>query len=373
MSTATAVADARIAGPADNARLLALTAACPMQGDLTLCVERAPDFFALNRLEGDAWWVGVVDAPGGTAAGCVAAARRAVWLHGAPAPSMYVSDLKVHPHHRRTGVADRLIAFLRDTCHASGGRDVPTLLTVLAGNRRMARYATGPRGLPAFVPFATVRSHAIPLLSRRVPRDVSGLHVGEATERDRPEMADLWRRLAGARQFVPDFDADALARWVTAAPGLALGDYLLARRGGRLVGFLAVWDQRAFKQLRVLCYSRRLAVARHLINTVGRLAGAHPLPPAGAPLATASIVHLCVPPDAPAVLRALLRAAYRRLVGGDVQFLNVGLDRRDPLTAALRGFLAQPTDVAACITTPAGRYAGPRLDDRPLYYDIALV
>ena len=32
--------------PADNAGLVELARSCPMRGDITMCVERAPDFFA---------------------------------------------------------------------------------------------------------------------------------------------------------------------------------------------------------------------------------------------------------------------------------------------------------------------------------------
>ena len=42
----------RWAAPQDNRDLIALADACPMEGDVGLCVYRAPDFFALNRLEG---------------------------------------------------------------------------------------------------------------------------------------------------------------------------------------------------------------------------------------------------------------------------------------------------------------------------------
>jgi hypothetical protein len=45
----------------------------------------------------------------------------------------------------------------------------------------------------------------------------------------------------------------------------------------------------------------------------------------------------------------------------------------DPLSAALRGFFAQPTDVHAYVSTALGDYDGPPLDDRPLHYEIALV
>ena len=51
----------RDATPADNADLIALSAACAMSGDIGLRIDRRPDFFALNRLEGQRWQVGVAE------------------------------------------------------------------------------------------------------------------------------------------------------------------------------------------------------------------------------------------------------------------------------------------------------------------------
>ena len=44
----------------DNDALIELTAACTMHGDIALRMDRSPDFFALNRLEGNDARVGVV-------------------------------------------------------------------------------------------------------------------------------------------------------------------------------------------------------------------------------------------------------------------------------------------------------------------------
>ena len=54
----------RDAAPSDNAALVRLATACPMRGDLTMCMDREPDFFALARLEGERWRVGVVASNG---------------------------------------------------------------------------------------------------------------------------------------------------------------------------------------------------------------------------------------------------------------------------------------------------------------------
>lgn len=284
----------RTATSADNAALLALTAACPMEGDIGLCVERAPDFFALNRLEGDRFEVGVVDGPDGMPVGCIAVAEREVYLHGRPASTMYVGDLKVHPAHRGTGVADQLSAWARDLCRAWGGDAVPTLVTILAGNRAMHRRLAGDRGLPHLHRFATIRSHSVSLLWRRRP-PAPELRVERAGEADLEEMADLWRKVAPERQFAAVLDAESLAGWVEEAPGLALSSYLLARgAGGRPAGFLALWDQDSLKQLRVTSYSRRLAGFRLGFNAVAPALGAARLPAAGGAMRHLTAVHVCV-------------------------------------------------------------------------------
>jgi GNAT superfamily N-acetyltransferase len=363
----------RPATPADNDALLALSAACPMEGDVGLCVERAPDFFALVRLEGDDVEVGVVDGPDGTPVGCIAVAQRAAYLHGEPARTMYVGDLKVRPDHRGTGAADRLSEWARDRCRARGGDDVPTLVTVLAGNRAMQRRLAGVRGLPHLHRFATVRSYSVSLLWRRRPPR-SGLRVEPAGEADLEEMAALWARVAPGRQLAAVHTADSLAAWIAAAPGLDPSAYLVARRpGGRLAGFLALWDQESFKQLRVTSYSRRLAAFRAGFNVVAPAVGAARLPPAGGPLRTLTAVHVCVPGTSPEVLRALLVAAYNQRQGRGWSFFTVGLDVTDPLTAACRGLLAQPTDVWAFQATLGAERRRPALDDRPLHHEIALV
>ena len=362
----------RDAQPADGAALIALTSACPMAGDLTLRMDRSPDFFALARLEGERWRVGVAEGEDGVI-GCVTASERWAYLDGRPVRTTYVGDLKVHPAHRGGPAADALEEWARDACRAYGGDDVPVLATVLAGNQAMERRADGRRGLPALSRFATIVVHAVPLLWSRAA-DVAGPRVAPARWDDLDEMAALWARLAPARQLAPVMDAAGWAAWIAQAPGLAIDDYLVARRpDGRIVGFVALWDQRPFKQLRVLAYSPRLAAARRLVNAVAPLAGAPRLPAPGAALPSLAALHLCVAADEPAVLRALLLHAYAMRRGGEHVFLTLGLDRRDPLAAALRGLLAQPTVVHAYATTPAGRWSGAPLDGRPLHFETALV
>jgi len=360
----------------DNASLIALAAACPMDGDISLAISRQPDFFALNRLEGAQWRLGVVEwrSLNDGIAGCVMGAARTAYVRGHSRDTLYAGDLKVHPATRGVGVADALTEWAIDVLADLGGDDAPMLVTVLANNRAMERRTQGRGGAAAFTRFATIRAFSIPLLWPRSHGPRGDIHVSLATSSDVGEMAELWQRVAPRRQFAPVFDADSMSAWIADAPGLDIGDYRVARgRDGRILGFLAWWDQTVFKQARVLRYSPRLAAARTALNGLARLTGGVRLPSLGQPLPYRTALHVCVPSGRPDVLRALVRASCAELRAARYAFATIGLDTRDPLCAAIAGIGAQPTDVNAYALTPRGPYAGPPLDDRPLHYEIALV
>lgn len=364
----------RPAGPLDNGALVALASACPMDGEIGLCLDRAPDFFALNRLEGSRWTVAVAEHERDGVVGCIAVAERSAYLHGRPDRVCYVSDLKVHPAHRRGTVADALTAYASDECRRIGGGRQPVFLSILAGNARMERRATGPRGLPSFRRFAVVRTYSIPLLVPRRHDRHFGLRIRPAQAGDLEEMAALWNRVAPGRQLAAVHDGQSIAHWVSTAPGLALSDFLLARRvDGRLAGYLGVWDQRSLKQLRVTRYSPRLRLVRAAINAAAPLVGAPRLPAEGQPLRLATATHVCIADADAAVLRALLSHACARLRPAGYALLNVGLDPADPLAAGVRGLWPQVTDAHAYVATPDGPYAGLPLADRPLHFETALV
>lgn len=349
----------RDATAADNEALVALAARCPMNGHLSLCLDRAPDFFALNRLAGDPWRVGVIDGDDGTGqtgpVACIAVARRRVYLNGHPADAGYVGDLKVHPAFRRRGAARALAGWAIESAREMAGPDAVLFATVLTGNSAVE--ALQRDFAPEARRLATIRSHSISLLwHRRIPR--TPLRVRTAELADVPAMVALWRRLAASRPFAPVHDT-----FPVTGPGL---QFLLAHRpGGELAGFAGLWDQHRLKQMRVTGYSPRLAVARVAFNAAAPIFRVPPLPSPGKTLTYRTVVNPCAAD--PDTLRSLLLHGCRRL-HGRCSFLTVGLDRRDPLTRALSGMLAQPTDVEVMVLGEPPGVAGD-----PVHFEIATV
>jgi GNAT superfamily N-acetyltransferase len=360
----------RPARPDDNAALLDLVEACPMRASFSLRTSRRPDFFALTRLSGEWGRVLVIQTAAGTLAGCIAVHGRRCWIGGQLRPSLYIGDLRVHPAWRRQGLRDALVS-AASRLAAEIDPDMPGLVTVLAGNRAVRSLLAGKGGTAPLLRFATVRLHTLPLIRRRKPP--SSLRITAAGPQDASEMAALWSRLAPRRQFTQARDEVTLSEWVAAAPGLGWPSYWLARRpDGSLAGFLAVWDERGCKETTVLEYSSGAAAFRAMYNAVAPALGGAPLPRRGETLRALQVVHLCVAPEEPDTLRALLLAAAEGGRGLGAVALTIGLDVSDPAVRALAGIPAITTDVEAYVLTAGGPWRGAPLDDRPLHFEIAL-
>ena len=129
----------RDADPSNNEALVELAALCPMEGDVSLCVERAPDFFALSRLEGD---------DRGAASSSPTRATRSRRSASPSGPCTCTARIGGHLHGRlegppgppHQGVGQALVSFALDTVHDLLGPDGMILGTMLAGDRPSRRW-----------------------------------------------------------------------------------------------------------------------------------------------------------------------------------------------------------------------------------------
>jgi len=361
------------AGDSDSQELLDLVTTPRVGRGVRWSIERSPDFFLALRAETDGWRAFVArDERSGSAIGCLSVATRRVYLAGQARPTCYITNLHVAPEWRGRGVADRLCWHAHELIQGVDGRRTPTLLVVRANNRSMRTRASGPRGLPDFRWIGRLAVHRIPTRRLRRLSVPDGIDVDQAQASDLAELAALSNRVFQSRDFAPHFDAASLARWIAGAPGLELSDFLVAREGGRIVGWLGLWDEAVFRRARVASYTR-LAAARYAVRDALRpLTGWRPAPKVGELVGSVVATQVCVAADRPDVLRALLAARGQRLYASGCSWLKIALDVRDPLAGALPGLGARVTPLLACVTTPAGARAAPELGGRALHFDTML-
>lgn len=96
----------RVAISADNQQLVALSDLTPMDGTISVCIKRSPDFFSLLYRIGEPHVI--VAEENGVIIGCVSIVKEDMMLMNKPTTFYYLCDLKVHPDHRNKKVGTHL-------------------------------------------------------------------------------------------------------------------------------------------------------------------------------------------------------------------------------------------------------------------------
>jgi RimJ/RimL family protein N-acetyltransferase len=333
----------RLAVPADDAALCRLFASVAMEGDLSLAVERTPEFFALYRIQGDPWRTYLAELEG-RIEGLATLLARPGWLHGERRTVGYVGDLRLAPKARGGFFLGRAFGpFLREAFAALGCEVAYT--AILSSNRAAIRaLVERSRRFPDKPVYRPWRAYAITnlhLTRRRRPR-ACGVEVRTAREEDLPAVAALLARDHQARPFGYAFDEALLRQRLREWPGLTLDRFYLAERGGALVGVTAVWDPDPIKRFRVLAYRGGMRWIRRAFD-VGAVLLRYPrLPRPGEVLRYGYLTHVSVVDEDPAVMGALLDRIYCDLRGSGLHLLTACLLEGDPLGPAYARYLTTP-------------------------------
>jgi hypothetical protein len=149
----------------------------------------------------------------------------------------------------------------------------------------------------------------------------------------------------------------------------------VARRGGDIVGVVALWDQTAYKQAIVRGYTGWLKLLAPLTRLAGSWLPVPALPQVGTELRSAYASLVCIANDDSLVFGRLLRSIFNLASSRRFDYLLVGLDARDPLLPVVRRYqhVSYPSRLylAAWPDRPNGDFAHEPLNGAPAYVDIA--
>jgi hypothetical protein len=373
-----ALADVRMATPADDAGCRALAASVGMDAELQLALHRRPTMDALYRLHASAWESWVVELEG-RVEGMGAVLARDGWLGGERRRIGYLGDLRFSPAVQGRQLLDRFYAPVLKGAAERLGCDL-FLTAVIASNDRAMRALTvrtrrsARNGRPLYTP---LRDFAIRSLHLLLPAPHRRHHVTvrPATDADIPRLAALLDGDARRRPFGYVLDEGELRRRLREWPGLSVNSFLLAERGdGSLAGGLALWDADPVKRTIVHGYRGAMRRTRLVHDLAARVLRAPRLPAPGGALHYLYATHVAVPDDDPRVLSALLDAAHATARRAGYQFLSVFAPAGDPLAPAWRGRLTTDLPARLYVVTLDGHEPPPACFDgaRP-GFEMALV
>ncbi len=317
-----------LADETHDAGLRAVAAGEPMPGWVRLRFLRTPSFFGGIAVQGRENQVAALfDGEEIVGTGC--RSLRTLFVNGRAREFGYLSGLRLKPRVRFGTALGRGYRFLRGL-HGDGR--TPGYLTTIVEDNRVAidLLTSGRAGLPVYLPCGCYHSYAIPLIGRyRGRTGATTVMPGSAIGAD--ALAAFLTREGPRKQFFPVFDAADLSR--PHLRGLNLADFRVAVHGDTILGAMAVWDQRRFRQTVVAGYAPFLGAVRPFLNIPLRLAGYRALPPPGRELNIGYLAFVCVRDNAPSVFAALLDAVRTEFSKSDLHFLCTGLHEADALNA----------------------------------------
>lgn len=326
-----------LASAADDADLRRILAETPMPGRIAVGFGRAPSYFAAAEVDGRfCQVVAARDTRDGRLVGFGVRSIRELYVNGRPAPAGYLSSLRLLSAHRNRGLVARGYGFFRQL-HADG-RARLYLTTIAEGNEPALRLLTSGRaGLPAYHFAGRYHTVALPLTAQaRRQNPQPACAIRPATAEDVPAVLNFLERMGPRRQFFPCYRAEDFFSGGGALKNLRPADLLLAVRAGRILGTLAGWDQRGFRQTVVHGYAAPLRWARWPYNAWARCTGRPILPAAGTSLCYLTGALAVVEGDDLDVFASLLEALLALKSGGDWQVLLIGMHEGDPLLRVLR-------------------------------------
>lgn len=317
-----------LAGKADDAEIRRLLRETPMRGQISLSLEREPDYFADTGVPGELKQTIVArDAERVTAAGSCTIRQR--FVNGKPERVGYLGGLRLDSKYEgRFDILRRGYEFFREL-QTSAPADF-YFTSIAADNLRARSFLErGIRGMPRYEFVGEFVTLLIPTRRSTHVRTLADSYreIPQRFNEQRDRCIEFLNEANAVFQFSPCWSADELSMLTTL--GLSESDFCLRYTNGEISGCGALWDQRGFKQTVVRGYGRTLALARPGLNAAASITGQPRLPRVGEDLPHAFVSHLATTScDASCLTNVLTELAVNARKRG-IELLTLGFAAND--------------------------------------------
>jgi len=304
----------RLTKKSDNDGLLKLTSMTPMNGEISIRIDRQPDFFRLLNRRGQSHVV--VAEANGMIVGCISAARVLVHVNGKPTSIHYLGDLKVHPDYRGTGLAARLLKSMHLILLKTDSNLI--FCTAAYGNDKVMPFFNGRAGLTKAVPLGIFKVYQILPSPRQ--RKTSRYVVNP--EYDLPALTRFYNGYFRQYQFGPIFQRDSLRE----------AQHWVAKSDDEIKASISLVDVGDSKQNVLVRLPFFLGNLVTFIRFIGRVVPTVNLPERNKPIRILYVKAFAYAKGHEEALAQLIQKARNISFEGGYHFLTIGIHERDPLT-----------------------------------------
>jgi hypothetical protein len=317
-----------IATEADDADIRRLLRENPMPGNISLSLEREPNYFADARLPGETKQT-IVARHNGRVICLGSCTIRLRFINGEPRRVGYLGGLRLDK-----GVAGRFdivrggYEFFRKL---QGDSPADFYFTSIAADNARARKLL-ERGLPGMPRYEFIGDFVTVLLPSKHHDSTRNARTNAVPSKE--QLIALLNHHNAGRQFAPCWSAEELT--ALQPLGLRPENFRFVRKNGQIAASAALWDQRVFKQTVIRSYGPSLTFSRPALNLAALFTGGAKLPAEGETLANAFISHLVVEPGDSEALPGLLAELRGDAAQRGIELLTAGFAAADPRLTVLR-------------------------------------
>jgi hypothetical protein len=333
-----------LASERDDAAIRQLLRASPMRGDISLSFEREPGYFLGCGVAG-AEDRTIVAFEHGRLVCMGRCSVRTRFLNGQPCRVGYLGELRLDASVQgRFDILRRGYQFFREVY----GHNPPAawFTSIASDNQRSIRFLErNLAGLPRYEFLDEFVTLLLPVPKREVAAsrlghiaagslEERGLKLASADEVKSASLVSLLNLCGEQRQFPVVWTAEHLLE--LRRFGLPLADVQSVLDGVRPVACAAIWDQRSFRQTIIQGYSRKLSVARPVINLAATALGVAGLPAVGSIFAHAFLSPVAIAPGREESLFPLVECSLALARPRNLDYLTLGCTVGDPILVRLR-------------------------------------
>lgn len=319
----------RLATSADNPVLLELTRTLALPGLVHIGVDRAPDFFALDRALGGTPHAMVIEV-GKRLAGFVDVCGVRMRVADEIVPAAQMSLAGMDAEFRGKGLFQPMLQQLERRLR---GLDFKMAYGLTNSHNDRARkfIEVWPHGCFVGEP---IRLHVI--LADPMPRRALSVDIRAATAADLPRIDELVQAHRDAYDVAPILPNGSVGGFAD----LHVSDFLVAcETSGRIVACLGLWDQHDWRRTPVVGYGILMQVLRACISGAFTIWHRAKLPAVGESFRFCHVAFPAAEPGAEPAFAELLHVAAGELRTRGLHFLALGLPESDPLAPAVEGFI----------------------------------
>jgi len=302
-----------------NEQLLALTRACPMDGNISIVIEREPDFFALLAAKGD--YRVLLARVNGEVIGTFALVIKEAYINQKSHRTGYLCDLKIHPDYRDKSVAFRLMKLM-----AAQLKELSldfTFCVIASGNTKVEKLLMGRLGIPGGTRVADFRVFQL-LPKKRSPAKVA---IQEYSQNHSHTTLDLLNHYYQKYQFST----------ILSEEKSIIGDKAwVICENEQPVAFLSIVDMKSQKQNKAIKIPAYLKAVLALANVFWPRIKT---PKEGDAISILNIQYLAHAPGHEKQAMALVKQARHYAYQKGYTFLSYGMDARNTL---IKAFSKQP-------------------------------